>query len=260
MIKAFKNNIRKDNHDKKWDEVGGLDGFINSVEKLGQDYRHLETDNNWREVSSIWGRLLTGTRFKKNDEKSRKWLYTVWRNNRRDIRAKFLGKKTIDISSVNTDDKNNSTLSTIPSIERKATCSATDETLSNIPKSTLCFLLSYGEWTTIFDHKQYKLKDKWTNIFNQKLIEAGLTCTVKFQYHHVKQKQSRKRNSAFFSCMAHCKIKLCCIVLCIKLKDEPQKNMLALFSVEILGEEHHNAEEEVAGRQLTGDVRLEMGE
>ncbi|CAF4655767.1 unnamed protein product, partial [Didymodactylos carnosus] len=134
MIKAFKNNIRKDNHDKKWNEVGGLDGFINSVEKLGQDYRHLEIDNNWREVSSIWGRLLTGTTFKKNDEKSRKWLYTVWRNNRRDIRAKFLGKKTIDISSVNADDKNNSTLSTIPSIERKATRSATDETLSNIPK------------------------------------------------------------------------------------------------------------------------------
>ncbi|CAF1099530.1 unnamed protein product [Didymodactylos carnosus] len=34
--------------------------------------------------------------------------------------------------------------------------------------------------------------------------------------------------------------------------------MLALFSVEILGEEHHNAGEEVAGQQLTGDVGLEM--
>ncbi|CAF0840626.1 unnamed protein product [Didymodactylos carnosus] len=90
MIKSFTNSFRNKSSDvDRWNEVGGLNGLLISIKSLGQGYRELNTDNNWRQESSVWGRVIQLTTLKKQDENARKWLYTVWRVDRRSIRSVF---------------------------------------------------------------------------------------------------------------------------------------------------------------------------
>ncbi|CAF0991240.1 unnamed protein product [Didymodactylos carnosus] len=97
MIKTFSRSFRNkvNESDNRWEAVDGVDDLITIIKQLGQDYRELDSHNNWREESSIWGRLAKNSKLIKKDASARKWLYTVWRQDRRSIRTTFFKDKIV---------------------------------------------------------------------------------------------------------------------------------------------------------------------
>ncbi|CAF1135304.1 unnamed protein product [Rotaria sordida] len=105
MFKRF----RKRNY---WKSVGNEDGYISAVEKLGPRYLELDAINGgYTEPDSIWGQLASFTEIsEKNTYDTRKWLYTVWTDDRREVRTKFYRRKAADnLSEHKMSPSNNST-------------------------------------------------------------------------------------------------------------------------------------------------------
>ena len=84
-----------------WKLIGGVDGFINALDKLGIDYKELRSTNQgYAEPNSIWGQLANVTDIPEKDSyDTRKWLYTVWKDDRRKVRSKFKAQHANDYSS-----------------------------------------------------------------------------------------------------------------------------------------------------------------
>lgn len=83
-----------------WTSVGGVDGFINAVKKLGSSYKELDVENQgYAEPDSVWGHLANVTNIpEKNTYDTRKWLYTNWRSDRRNVKSKFKVEENRDYS------------------------------------------------------------------------------------------------------------------------------------------------------------------
>ncbi len=84
-------------------------------------------------------------------------------------------------------------------------------------------------------------------------------CTFVFEYHPVKQRESRKRKSPLFHCIAHCKHHQCPVYLHITVKKLPEKNEQTIFYVEKFGTEQHCITDKTIGHQLTGKERQTQG-
>ncbi|CAF1378810.1 unnamed protein product [Didymodactylos carnosus] len=86
-----------------------------------------------------------------------------------------------------------------------------------------------------------------------------MTCAIVFRYHHVRGKNSRKKNYNLFSGRGHCKGEKCPAEVTVEVEDEPKnKASPCLFKVVIIGDKNHPSKEETMARQLTGDVREAM--
>ena len=93
-LKMFK-ILRKTNY---WEEIGEVDGYHKCIEMLGSDWRLLDDKSKgYSDSGSIWGKLAEVTELKKKDTfDARKWLYTVWHGDRKQVRTKFLKIKLLD--------------------------------------------------------------------------------------------------------------------------------------------------------------------
>ena len=97
MLKKFR---RRD----YWELIGDADGFTNALNKLGIYYKELRSTNQgYAEPNSIWGQLAKATGIPDKDSyDTRKWLYTVWKDDRRKVRSKFKAQHDTDYSSQHT--------------------------------------------------------------------------------------------------------------------------------------------------------------
>ena len=89
----------------------------------------------------------------------------------------------------------------------------------------LCFVLAYDEWKRFFDERpdHWGLQSGWTNKLNKYLVGINITCVLVFQYHHVKQRESRKRRLPVFRCCARCKHRECPVQIKVFVKYLPEK-------------------------------------
>ncbi len=80
-----------------WKLVGDEEGYIKAVERLGSNYHDLNSKTQgYSESNSIWGQLANFTETLDNTYDTRKWLYTVWKSDRRRVQTKFNAKKAND--------------------------------------------------------------------------------------------------------------------------------------------------------------------
>lgn len=87
MLKRFK---KKDN----WKLIGDVQGYMNAIDKLGLDWQRLDQSNeSYADSSSVWGQLANFTNMKNNYE-VRKWFYTVWREDRRQLHTRYVAEKS----------------------------------------------------------------------------------------------------------------------------------------------------------------------
>ena len=66
---------------------------------LGADWKLLDDKSKgYSDSGSVWGKLAECTELKKKDTFDvRKWLYTVWHDDREKVRTKFLKEKLSDV-------------------------------------------------------------------------------------------------------------------------------------------------------------------
>ena len=92
-----------------WEEVGGVAGFHNAVEHLGSNWRLLDQEGQgFTKETSIWGQLAQVTDLKKKTcPKARKWLYSVWQEDRHGVRTKFYAnQQAVDLATSLIDKRN----------------------------------------------------------------------------------------------------------------------------------------------------------
>jgi hypothetical protein len=274
-----KNNIGESH---RWDDVGGVDGYIGAVNTLGDDYQEMDKKGvSAKNINSIWSRLAAALSLKNQDEDTRKWLKLVWKDDRRKVRTTFYASKISEIEQAADCDDNknvfqsklvtNNSISSSNSSSQKSSSSSSPCTSKirrcktnsspTVSHAMLFFALTYDEWKTFFDERpnHWGLKSDWTNKLYKYLVGINITCTLVFQYNHVKQRESRKRKSPLFHCIAHCKHHQCPVYLHITVKKLPEKNEQTIFYVEKFGTEQHSITDKTIGRQLTGKERQIQG-
>jgi len=104
-----------------WKQVGQEEGFLAAVKQLGSDYRELDGENNgYTQPDGIWGRLAELTQISKKDTyETRKWLYTTWVENRRNVCTTFFTTQVnnllenLDRTSNNDEQENRSHVETV---------------------------------------------------------------------------------------------------------------------------------------------------
>ena len=70
--------------------------------------------------------------------------------------------------------------------------------------------LSTTEISKLFDWNNREIMDGYTNILiNDYFQEQNPYCVLRFRYRNLKERMSRKRNSAHFSACGHCTHSLC---------------------------------------------------
>jgi len=74
-----------------WTAVKGVEGYHAAVEKLGPRYHEMNTERQtYNDPNCVWGQLANLTNIPtKNVYKTRKWLYTMWKDDRREVRSLF---------------------------------------------------------------------------------------------------------------------------------------------------------------------------
>jgi hypothetical protein len=79
-----------------WELVDGVEGYVNAVEQLGIRHDQLDDKDNkgYSNPDSIWGELANFTHIpEKETYETRKWLYTVWKEDRRGAKTLFYSNR-----------------------------------------------------------------------------------------------------------------------------------------------------------------------
>lgn len=127
----------------------------------------------------------------------------------------------------------------------------------NIPKSVCHFTLSYEEWHAFYQRKTGQVVKEWGTDLNKYIGRTNVKCPIAFKEHHVRAKNSRKRNCNIFSCHGHCTEQRCPVRLSVTVQDGPKKQGdPVVFNVYVYYERKH---EGTAQRPLTGVRRAVMG-
>jgi hypothetical protein len=156
----------------------------------------------------------------------------------------------------------NSSLATNPSIEPRPvrSCQNIIQPTQQLKEEIRHFFMSYEQWRKFFDRDTYNLSKDWTNLLIPHLVDIGITCTLIFDYKHIRKKYSRKRRGKLITCIGHCKRQKCPVVVKVYVDDQSmKKHSPRLFTVHIIGERHHDPKTETASRPVTGLAREEMG-
>ena len=84
-----------------WADVGNEEGFLAAVSQLGADYKQLDVKGEGcQKPDGIWGRLADLTKLaNKKTYDARKWLYSMWKGDRRKVRTTFLSTEVTDVLS-----------------------------------------------------------------------------------------------------------------------------------------------------------------
>lgn len=128
------------------------------------------------------------------------------------------------------------------------------------PRRILHFALNCDEWRQFYDYKTGRNTTDWSNQLAKYMPRVGLTCSVAFKRHHLKQQGSRKKNCNFFSCSGRCTISLCPIMLSIVIEAEPKtKTSPAVFTVYVFGDANHDRQKATGSRPLRGLERSIIG-
>jgi hypothetical protein len=287
LVKAARGRPRKNiGESHRWEDVGGVDGYINAVNTLGEDYQEMEKKRvSTKNINGIWSRLAAALSLENQNEDTRKWLKLVWKNDRRKVRSTFYALKISEIQAVADCDENvngfrsksvihNSILSSDSSSKKSSPSSSSSSSpctsktrrckahsSAAVPYAMLFFGLTYDEWKTFFDERpnHWGVKLGWTDKLYTYLVGINITCTLAFGYHHTKLYESRKRKSRLFYCVAHCTHPKCPVYLNITVKQLPEKNEKVIFCVEKFGTEQHSIIDKTIGRQMTGKERQIQG-
>ena len=103
-----------------------------------------------------------------------------------------------------------------------------------------------------------RLKPGWTDLFNEKTNQCTTSCALRFQYHHVRKRGSRKSRTSFINARARCIVEGCC-KFSFKVIDQPDGNGNATMEIEVIGKQKHPKNEN-RKRQLRGTLRERVGE
>jgi hypothetical protein len=84
-----------------WENIGGREGFHAALDGLDDALKITllakKVPCNYRDPTSIWGILAETSKMKEgNSLNNRKWLYTVWSNDRHEIRTSYESRQEID--------------------------------------------------------------------------------------------------------------------------------------------------------------------
>lgn len=291
LVKAVRGRPKKKIGEcNRWHDIGGVDGYIAALNTLGDDYMQMEKQGSSAlDINGIWGRLAVALRLENHDEDTRKWLKLVWKDDRRKVRSVFYASKIDEIQSTkNGDEKMNDIQLTLPDSNTESPSKSSSETSSSsssaasssglssssskcaskvrqckvipssiIPCTMLFFALSYDAWKKFFNEEpdHWGLKSDWTNKLSRYLAGINITCVLVFKYHHVKQRESRKRRLPVFRCTAYCKHQECPVNVEVTVKHLPEKDEQTVFCVEKFGTENHDVTDKTIRRQLTGKDR-----
>ncbi|CAF0974397.1 unnamed protein product [Didymodactylos carnosus] len=250
-----------------WSMVGGPTGLAALVRTLNENPNVFKSDVNWRSSNSVWSRIIDTTSLQ-NTEEARKWIYTIIKEDRHNIKSLILPTPASispfpSLSSNIVDSESICNEITAPPSSSSTTITTNNFLLPVIsshenPNITcIAFTMSSQDFKQFFNRTEYSLCNDWQNIVYQKLVTVSVTCVLAFQHNHVKKVLSRKRNTPFFKADAKCKIQNCPATFRLTLKDIDTKPRS--FLVEISDTPKHDNKEVPARRQLTGNNRLEMG-
>lgn len=120
------------------------------------------------------------------------------------------------------------------------------------------FILTRTEWKTAFSSSIEKLKDEWREIFNNKLKNSGITCTLRFGNKHIK-KGRRKESYSYFWFDTHCTNPDCSRSYRVILQDKVEVNTSPIFCVEVRGRLNHDRKVHTMARQLKGEECRRVG-
>lgn len=89
-----------------WEEIGGVVGFHNAVEQLGSKWLLLDEERQgFTRETTIWGTLAQLTTLKnKTSCKARKWLYSMWQEDRNGVKTKFYATKQVSDMPISPND------------------------------------------------------------------------------------------------------------------------------------------------------------
>ncbi|CAF4028148.1 unnamed protein product, partial [Adineta steineri] len=254
-----------------WGGVGGVDGYITAVKQLGSDYTKLESDG-CSKLDSIWGRLAEFTKLdNKSTYDARKWLYTAWNDDRREVKTTFLNTQVTTVLSNDSNQSpnniaivNNMNIDTVPKNVSLLTIQSTVPKSmrpknNKIPRYVHYFTMNYDQWKLFFDHKIGDVYDGWGDKITPHLVELRIPCAINFRYHHSRLIDSRKHNSTLFNAKGYCTAELCPVKIDIGIVHEPkQKGAPTLFKVVVIGEKNHDPKQKPFSRQITGEIREAM--
>lgn len=115
FVKMLKRFRKKDN----WNSIGDVQGYLAALNKIGSLCQYLDAPNQgYAEPNSIWGQVADQTDMpNKNTYDVRKWLYTVWKDNRRNIRSLWYLQRSIDGSPEDKQSSGNSIKDGIASLD-----------------------------------------------------------------------------------------------------------------------------------------------
>lgn len=260
-----------------------LDRFASVVASLGDRIEQLRKET-WRlnsktQVSSSLWKEVTDELELTHDEKTRHALYHLLRSAAHGTSKLIEEKRTSNQGEKDEDDlgtridtdrrparKNDSTLLPVPSLplpKRPVTRATQQEDAdkndaSNSIINDTSFVFNPIEWKDVFSATHQKMKKDWTDIFYKKMTALGIKCPVKFKTPYIK-KGKRKRNCRFFCCVASCTLGICTRTYQIILRNQPDESSSVLFLVRIIGYEQHDANVEIAGRQVRAQFRSLIG-
>ncbi|CAF1632264.1 unnamed protein product, partial [Didymodactylos carnosus] len=119
--------------------------------------------------------------------------------------------------------------------------------------------MTYEQWRAFCDHKTYDVYNGWGNQLAPHLVTLGITCTIIFRFHHIRDPTSLKKNSNLFSARGHCKNSECPVRIEIDVEHEVKnKGSPCVFKVVVIGDKKHDPKKETTGRPLTGAAREAM--
>ena len=133
-----------------------------------------------------------------------------------------------------------------------------DKNVEHSVVTEMSFILTPSEWKAAFSSTQEKLNDGWTNIFSNKLIACGITCSLRFGNRHIREGQRKSSCSYFWFCAA-CTNSSCTRSYRAILQNKVEINTSPIFRLRIFGEENHDGSVETMSRQLRGEERLRVG-
>lgn len=120
--------------------------------------------------------------------------------------------------------------------------------------------MSYEQWRAFYDRKTTDVCAGWTNQLIPHLVQLKINCPIIFRYHHVRKKNSRKRQCCVFTATGLCKLTKCPVNIDVEVEEEPKsKGAPCMFKVIVSGDPCHDPKKEIASRPMTGAAREQIG-
>ncbi|CAF2927464.1 unnamed protein product [Rotaria sp. Silwood2] len=280
MTESDVNNTGKD----IWSLIS-LDDLVTAISSLGERTKQLK-DDSWRfthkskSSSSYWSEVINKLKLD-DDEKIRHSLYNIWHSDRHEIcKLVEAKKKEIEIEEMKERDSNDGNEAENGSIGKKiiATLPSQSSLPLHEPPSTRAYQkavasgniyerhcirtefisLTRNEWKSAYSRTDKKTNTGWTSIFDKKLKSIGNTCSLCFHSPNI-PRGIRKRNCSDFWFSATCTGDICKRKYIVSHRREIDNDFMALFRVDVYGEENHSKDNVMRPRKMNAEERDAIG-